>query len=220
MTLYEILGLQPTATEYDIKAAHRKKVMELHPDRPGGNAEAFHKVQEAFEVLSDPTRRARYDQTGETSDPTEQRARAEEAQFMKDIHGVIEQMVHEVDFDPRFDNGLERVLKGLKNNRIQIEEQKANAQARLRKTKTIIRRIERKEGTKGEDFVMSGLRHQQTKIERDLAAFDMVLASSAKIIAYFENYSYMTEDRPHHGPQGTAYVIMNPATGSTTDFTA
>jgi len=69
---YEILGIQKSANEADIKKAYRQKAKTLHPDvNPGDkNAEAqFKEVNEAYEVLSDAQKRARYDQFGH-EDPT------------------------------------------------------------------------------------------------------------------------------------------------------
>jgi molecular chaperone DnaJ len=64
---YEILGIAKGATAAEIKKAYRKKAIEHHPDKNPGNAEAeamFKKAAEAYEVLSDPNKRARYDQYG------------------------------------------------------------------------------------------------------------------------------------------------------------
>lgn len=63
---YDLLGIERGATEADIKKAYRKRAMELHPDRnPSPDAEAqFKEVTEAYEVLKDPDKRARYDRYG------------------------------------------------------------------------------------------------------------------------------------------------------------
>ena len=64
---YEVLGVDKTASAEDIKKAYRKKAIQYHPDKnPGDKAaeEKFKEAAEAYEVLSDPQKRQRYDQFG------------------------------------------------------------------------------------------------------------------------------------------------------------
>ena len=64
---YEVLGLERGASEDEIKRAYRKLAKKYHPDVNQGDAEAearFKEVGEAYEVLSDPDKKARYDQFG------------------------------------------------------------------------------------------------------------------------------------------------------------
>jgi DnaJ family protein A protein 2 len=60
---YELLGVDRTADMDTIKRAFRRKALSEHPDK-GGDNERFRRVNEAYNVLSDPQRRAYYDQTG------------------------------------------------------------------------------------------------------------------------------------------------------------
>ncbi len=62
---YEILGVPKSASADEIKRAYRKLATEHHPDR-GGSGERFKEINEAYQVLSDQTKRSQYDQFGQT----------------------------------------------------------------------------------------------------------------------------------------------------------
>lgn len=64
---YKVLGVERNATEDEIKRSYRKLALEHHPDRNPGNKSAeekFKEINEAYQVLSDPEKRTRYDQLG------------------------------------------------------------------------------------------------------------------------------------------------------------
>jgi curved DNA-binding protein len=73
---YKILGVPRGASADEIKGAYRKLAMQYHPARTPGDKQAeerFKEMNEAYQVLSDPQKRARYDQLGESYSQWEQK---------------------------------------------------------------------------------------------------------------------------------------------------
>ena len=79
---YETLGLAQGASPDEVKKAYKKLALQHHPDR-GGDAEKFKEISRAYETLSDPEKRAHYDQYG-TDEP--------QAPQMPDISEMFQNM--------------------------------------------------------------------------------------------------------------------------------
>lgn len=61
---YKLLGVEKNASAEDLKKAFRALAHKHHPDKPGGDAEKFKEINEAYQALGDPEKRAKYDQFG------------------------------------------------------------------------------------------------------------------------------------------------------------
>ena len=71
---YEVLSVKKDATDQDIKKAYRSLALQYHPDHNPGNSEAEEKSKEinaAYDVLSDPEKRANYDRFGDVRNPSQ-----------------------------------------------------------------------------------------------------------------------------------------------------
>lgn len=95
---YEILNVGRDATLEEIKKVHRRLVVEFHPDNQlTGDADRFQAIQQAYEVLSDPVRRARYDETGVTEAAV---ASAGLEMTARIIEMLVSQMLDDINLNP------------------------------------------------------------------------------------------------------------------------
>ncbi len=81
---YKILGLERSAKPDEVRKAYRKLAMQYHPDRNPGNKqseEKFKEINEAYQVLGDSQKRARYDQLGSAYSNWEQRGGGQQGDF-------------------------------------------------------------------------------------------------------------------------------------------
>ena len=88
MSLYDVLGVAPSAPPAEVRQAYVALARQHHPDRTGGDASAMRAVNEAWATLSDPARRAAYDQTLRVppAAPAEERSpRTDEEDLLADL---------------------------------------------------------------------------------------------------------------------------------------
>jgi molecular chaperone DnaJ len=89
---YEVLEASRTAGEAELKKAYRRLAMKFHPDRNPGDAaaeESFKEAKEAYEVLSDPQKRAAYDQFGHAGLDQQRGGGADPSEVFGDIFGEV-----------------------------------------------------------------------------------------------------------------------------------
>ena len=95
MDYYHTLGVNHTTSADELKKAYRKLASKHHPDK-GGDAEQFKRIQEAYEVLSDPQRKHEYDNPAQYRKPYEGGVGASGFEHMfKDIFGQRQQQQYQ-----------------------------------------------------------------------------------------------------------------------------
>jgi len=125
MNLYDLLGVSPSASDAEIKKAYRRLAMEFHPDRnpdPAALAK-FQEVSAAYDVLSNDTRRARYDATGATDDNND------DQQLVMYLKAIFDALVQKDGFIKT--NYFKKMQGALQSERVSIQSAKNDAEKNI-----------------------------------------------------------------------------------------
>lgn len=202
LTPYEVLGIEPCATLKEIKAAYRILSKEYHPDK-GGDAEKFQRLQNAYDVLSNPERRARYDQTGRTDESAATPEKVK-AYLRQTMNIVIEATRNDgTTDDPCWENILGKMLMSLVAGRVPLNSNITSAKRKLDRTNQLIKRFKLKSG---QDFdpVGDALREEKKRLEQELRGYDDAMELSLAVEKTLKEYQYEVgpdpEGQPRPGP--------------------
>lgn len=186
MTHYETLGAPSSATQDEIKQAWRREASKAHPDREGGDPERMAAVNRAYEVLGDPQRRARYDETGQD---TERKTVDQQARDM-----LLQVFSHLLDNEPGV-NLVSAARKVLADNRRGIENNRGKVEDRLR-------RMAKQEGKVrvkcGDNLVAMLLAQRKAAAEQQLEQLVEAISIQTKAEEMIEAYE---SDAPESQPQ-------------------
>jgi curved DNA-binding protein CbpA len=116
MTLYDILGVSKEATDEELKRAYRALSKEHHPDVNEGQDERFKEIQFAYEIISDPDKRAEYDRTGRTGQDVFQ-----EQVIMKAAE-MMREMLFQTHYKTDLENFLSASIQSIARKRQQAEQ--------------------------------------------------------------------------------------------------
>ena len=201
MSHYDTLGVAKDASTEDIKAAYRRLAQRYHPDKNQGEAAAgaaamFLDVQKAYEVLSDPERRAQYDATG--SDQRQQ-SLAEEAKAM---------------LLTMFDRALAADGDAVANVAAQLREAKSTMHAERADLQRAVKKFEKRSGrikVKAGENLAQMLLDQAIKTRRERIAFlDRGLLVQAEAVRTLENYEPERMDPPPPAPGTFTHTAFGP----------
>lgn len=202
-TLYEELGLSPDATPEEIKAAHRQAVKRTHPDA-GGDEAKFHRVQLAYNVLSNPGQRERYDQTG-SEDPVDPEALLR-AQALTTVTSKLATFVTEASVDPRYFDVVVGIRELLLADRRNIEAASKDCVGKQLRLRQFQRRLKCKEG---EDRIGPTIEAQVAQLGEQTVHLETQLRIVAAALELAAEYVYETDAKP---PMTMNQASMHPGT--------
>lgn len=188
-SLYAALGVDPDADPDTIRRAHRRRAKEHHPDA-GGDREAFERVQGAWLVLRDPAKRERYDRTGETEEPRDERLEVIAGHIMGAFDAAVSQA------GPMLERSdLIKATKGLMlGKKVELMRQRDAIAADLAAAKRLLKRIRFKR-REGFDPIGHTMRERIAAAERSLPLADAEIATFVEAITYLDCYGF-DFDRP------------------------
>lgn len=166
--LYDVLGVDKNASQEDIKKAYRDKAKENHTDR-GGDNDKMVAINKAWNVLQDPARRKRYDETGEqTETPFEQKFAA----FTQDVFVKIVYDAPNVEKSNLIDAFIAYAEKILE----EMDKQKEDIDDKISRLNKVIKRLKKKKKGKNQNNVIalvlegniSALTQALHKLEEDI----------------------------------------------------
>ena len=188
VTPYEILGVPVDATVAEIRAAYRRLAKTLHPD-VGGGQEEFSAVKDAHDVLTDPERRRRYDETGSTAKGPDRTAWVREAIALA-LDGVMGQRGDKLLL---FDLAAD-VCKFLEARIEQTQQRVREAEESLAQTRKLLGRFKAK--VEGRNIYEELLRGRDDFLTRQISGAAVELELLALAMETAKGYDFEREMPP------------------------
>lgn len=192
MNFYEILGVNSDASMADIKTAYRSLSKEYHPDKNKEDPEAsrkFQEVQDAYEVLKDPERRRRFDETGSISDLY----KATEVEIDQTIIQLFSSVVNGGE-DLTTVNFTMVMTQMLKTGRRQVRANIKDLKEKLFRLVMVRKRIKKK--GEGKNILLQYLDDQIAGIEHQIKAQENALDISIEAENRLADYEFEVGPRP------------------------
>lgn len=186
MNLYELLGVGKTAGAAEIKAKYRSLSAKHHPDK-GGDRATFEQIKLAYDVLSNPAMRKRYDTTGRFD---ENRITPERVELF--LTEMLKACVDAVrpdgsSDDPTMENIKDKILLSLIASRAPLKNDRFKLQRKLERTARMIERFKAKVDW---DPIGKILKNQREAIEHDLRVNQDAMELSIEAEKVLKTYDY------------------------------
>lgn len=203
--LYAILGVKRGARPKTVERAWRKKAMEHHPDR-GGDRKQFEQCSQAWEVLRDPERRQRYDETGDTSKPrTQERLDEAAAQHLLQCLLAVLTELEQRGRKPEQADLPALMRDKFASSRSQLLQKRGEVAKHLGNVKRMLGRF----NVLNEENLLDGFFvGQQASLERQLAQVDGEMKNLDAAAEMLKRYTYKADPaEPQRPPQSLAELI-------------
>lgn len=206
--LYQILGILKTATPVEIKKAYRKRSQQCHPDKTNGDESEFERVKLAYDILSNPEKRAHYDATGNYQ---EQQATNENKEVNQILAQGFAQILQTQPMNAFAEIDLIELLKQLLQGYInKIEDALNKIKSEIEAFEIVAKRLQRQKGR----GVLNGLVTQRIEaLTKNLNNHEQILAFHKQALELAGEYNYQTD------PQSVQFFVLGGgATTSTTNY--
>jgi curved DNA-binding protein CbpA len=183
---YEALGVPRGASREEVKRAYRKRAQRTHPDKTGGDAQAFGAVQRAWDVLGDDAKRSRYDRGEETGahEPTL------EERVLREVAAIVINAVQTCP-DPASYDILGDCAGGVRQKIEHFKREISDAEKRAKRLKDCQRRIKRKNGRP--NVISAMLDGQLAALARAIAAKRSDIELCEHVVVALGEYTYQVD---------------------------
>jgi len=191
---YRTLGIRKDATDAQIRKAYHAKAKKFHPDHNPGTetVSKFQAVEEAYRVLSDSARRAKYDATGEIDDVKADRSIADLMQVLAPcMLGTIQSIVNG-GRKLQNENVVEHMRTALKNAITELSKRRKEATKMVGELALTIERFTTAEGE--ENLLAGAARTYLAQIEGQAKAIDAEVAKIEWAAEYLRKCGYRCEN--------------------------
>lgn len=188
--LYDILQVKADASPEEIKSSYRRLAQRFHPDRHPGDAQAaatFMRIQEAYETLSEPTRRKRYDETGETDsapiDPN--------APLYHDTAVIFSQIFADPNVNET-DDIIALMCEKIIENKNRLHRAILQTTSSLTRMQAFRKRVSKKDDSEAPNVLDGWLTQQIQGAEQALEKYKEAIEFSTRLVDYVRTYDWDT----------------------------
>lgn len=213
---YIALGLHPSAAHNDIRAAYHKLCMTLHPDH-GGGTEEMTELNRAYDLLSDPEKRRKYDEMGITEDNGDATIKQ-----LNDLFIAVMSVTQVTDIDHT--DILGKMRTEIENKKRQVGSELHNLTTQRDTQAKALEKVKKRMKAKKQNFLIVALENAMKLIEVPINNLEAQIAMFKQMLVLLEDFEYEFEviepvQHPYQSQQHTNHFGMqNGLQNSTSSF--